>query len=230
MLRPLVLLAATAISLSALAGEPLATEDASILPKGACQLETWFRHERNVDVLWALPACSPNDHVELALGGAVYRDDESGRHALVALQAKPMLYRDPGERFALAAVFAAARDTGRGHSGSGFHDALAALVTSFGFLDSALRVHVNGGIGWSHAEFTTGIFGAAIEYDPVERWTLMGEVFRDSPGRPSFQLGVRYTAIEDRLELFASGGDRVHGGGDGPFFKAGLRLQADVLR
>jgi hypothetical protein len=230
LLLRLLLPCLAAFALPALAGEPLATEDASILPKGACQLETWVRHERHVNQFWALPACSPNEHVELALGGAIYRDEETGRHAVLQLQAKPILYRDPGERYAVAALFAAVRDTGREHVRGGFHESLAALVASFDFPDSALRVHVNAGIGHSHREFTTAIYGAAIEFDAAARWTLLAEVFRDAPGRPNAQAGVRYTVIEDALELFASIGERIGGGGDGPFVKAGLRLQGNLLR
>jgi len=229
MLR-LLLTCLAACALPALAGEPLATDDASILPKGACQLESWYRHDRHVNQFWMLPACSPNEHVELALGGAIYRDDETGRHALWQLQAKPMLYRDPGERFAVAAVFAAVHDTGREHVSGGFHESLAALVASFNRLDSALRLHVNAGIGYSHREFTTAIYGAAIEFDAAARWTLLAEVVRDAPGRPNVQAGVRYTVVEDALELFASIGDRIRGSGEGPFVKAGLRVQGNLLR
>jgi hypothetical protein len=227
--RALLALFVAAIALPAGAGEPLVTEDASILPKGACQLESWYRRERGRDVLWALPACSPGDQVEFAAGAAAYRDD-TGSHGVFLVQAKPMLYRDPDGRWAAAAVLVAARDTARPSGRTGFQDAAALGVATVNFIDETLRVHVNAGVVHSHDEFTTGAWGLAAEYDLSGSWTLLGEAYRDSPGRPHFQLGVRRTIIADRLEVFASAGDQLHGTSDTRFLKIGMRLQADVFR
>lgn len=228
-MRPFLGFIFLAVSLSALAGEPLATEDASILPAGSCQLETWWRHQHNVDVASALPACSPNAHVEIAVGGASYRSDDAARHAVLLLQVKPILYRDAERRFTFGAVVGTLRDTGRASERGVFHEAIATLIGTWE-INATLRVHVNGGIAHSRHEFTTGTFAFAVEGDVAPRWTLMAELYRDSPGRPQVQLGSRYTVIENRLEIFASAGERLSGGSEERFFKIGLRVQADFLR
>ena len=50
-------------------------------------------------------------------------------------------------------------------------------------------------------------------------------LYRDAPGRPSYQVGVRYLLVTDRVELFASGGSRLGDRGDTWFAKFGARIQ-----
>ncbi len=222
-LLPLLMLVSSA---AALAGEPLTTDDASILDPGVCQVESWHRWStRGGHEGWLLPACSVNEHLELGVGAARYRDAEVGGHSLLLLQAKSVFYRDPGDRWSAGAVAAAVRDGGHESRGNAFHQASALGLVSFNALDESLRLHVNAGVVYSRAEFTTGAWGTAAEFDFREGWTVMGEVYRDAPGRPSFQLGIRYLLITDRVELFLSGGDRLHGNGETWFAKFGVRFQ-----
>lgn len=212
---------------TALAGEPLVTDDASILSRGVCQVESWHRwstgggHEG-----WLAPACAVNDRVELGVGFARYRDPDLGGHTLLAVQAKTLLYRDPDDRWSAGAVAGALRDGGRELRRYGSNDAYALGLVSFNAMDEALRVHLNAGVVYSHAAFTTGAWGSAVEFDFREGWTMMGEVYRDGPGRPSYQLGLRYLLVTDRVELFISGGDRIGGDPGGWFAKFGVRFQS----
>jgi len=211
---------------TALAAEPLATDDASILPKGLCQVESWHRwstaggHEG-----WLLPACSVSDHVEVAVGGARYRDPDVGGHSLFLLRAKTVFYRDPGNHWSAGAVAGAMRDGGHASRSNAFHEAAALGLVSFNALDETLRVHVNAGVVYRRAAFTTGAWGTAAEFDFREDWTVIGEIYRDEPGRPKFQLALRYTLVTDRVELFISGGDQLNGNGDTWFAKFGVRFQ-----
>lgn len=229
MRRIVTLVLAFAAAAPVLAGEPLATDDASVLPQGACQVESWVRYDRDLRFFAVAPACSPIDGLELGVGVAAYESKSEGRHAYLVLQAKPMLYRDPDERWALAATFSAGRDTGRPSARIGFQDATAVLIASW-FASETLRVHGNGGIAYSHDSFTTGTWGAAAEWDVDDRWTALADTYRDAPGRPKFLGGARYTVAADRLELFAAAGDRFHGTRDTWFIKAGVRVQFDVGR
>jgi hypothetical protein len=211
---------------AAFAGEPLATDDASILPQGLCQVEAWHRWStRGGHVGWFVPACSPNDHVEIGVGAARYREADAGGHGLLLLQAKSVFYRDPDDRWSAGAVAAAVHDTGRESRRNGFHETSALGLVSFNAPDQTLRVHVNAGVAYVHTEFTTGVWGTAAEFDFREGWTVMGEVYRDEPGRPKYQLGLRYTLVTDRVELFISGGDRINGNAESWFAKFGVRFQ-----
>jgi hypothetical protein len=211
---------------TAWAGEPLATEDASILAKGVCQVESWHRWSTGGGHQgWLLPACSVNDYLEIAFGGARYRDPDLGGHSLLLLQAKTVFYRDPGDRWSAGFVASAMRDGGHESRSDAFHNAAALGIVSFNALDETLRFHVNAGVVYSRDDYTTGAWGTAAEFDFREDWTVMGEIFRDEPGRPKFQLGLRYTLVTDRVELFVSGGDRIGGNGDSWFAKFGVRFQ-----
>lgn len=229
-MRRIVLLALAFVATSpAFAGEPLATDDASVLPQGACQVESFVRYQRDVRYFAAVPACSPVDGLELSAGAAVCDAKDSGAHAYLTLQAKPMLYQAADGRWALATTFYAARDTGRPSGSTGFQDASVTLIATW-FASDTLRVHGNGGIAYSHDSFTTGTWGAAGEWDVDERWTALADTYRDAPGRPKFLGGARYTVTADRLELYAAAGDRFHGTRDTWFIKAGVRVQFDVGR
>ncbi|HVE50303.1 MAG TPA: hypothetical protein VNG69_11880 [Casimicrobiaceae bacterium] len=216
-----------ASTVPALAGEPLTTDDASILPRGICQIESWHRwssgggHEG-----WLLPACSVTDYLELSAGGARYRDADVGGHSLYQLQAKTVFASDPDGRWSAGAVFGAIRDGGHEERSRAFHLASALGLVSFAALDNALRVHANAGLAYSRREYRTSAWGTAVEFDFRENWTAMAEIFRDSPGRPSYQIGLRYLLVTDRVELFVSGGDRLGGESKNWFAKFGVRFQS----
>jgi hypothetical protein len=221
-----IALSAAALAMPARAGEPLVTDDASILEPGVCQFESWHRWSTNGGHEgWAVPACSVTSYLELGAGFARTRDAESGGHTLLALQAKSVFLGDADGPWSAGAAVSLLRDGAR-ESRGGFHEAALVGLASFNVLDGRLRVHANAGVVRSRDEFTTGVWGVATEYDVVQYWTLMGEVFRDGPGRPSYQLGVRYMLVTDRVELFLSGGDRL-GDRDGSWFaKFGVRFES----
>ena len=156
-----------------------------------------------------MPACAVNDFLELGVGGARYRDPDVGGHSLLRLQAKSVFYRDPSDRWSAGAVAGVQRDGGHESRSSFVHDAAALGLVSFNALDNALRIHANAGVVYRRSEYTTPAWGTAIEYDLRDDWTLLAELYRDAPGRPNYQLGVRYLLVTDRVELFASGGSRL---------------------
>lgn len=213
---------------SATAGEPLVTDDASILDKGVCQFEAWHRWTTNGGHEgWGVPACSVHPNLELGIGFARSRDSEAGGHSLFLLQAKTVLLRAADGSWSAGAVASVLRDGARETRRDGFHEATARGLVTFNLLDERLRIHANAGVVNSYQEYTTTAWGAAAECDFADDWTMLGEVFRDGPGRPGYQLGIRYTLVTDRVELFLSGGDRLgRVEGDNWFAKFGVRFQS----
>jgi len=208
------------------AGEPLATDDASILDNGVCQVESWHRWSNaGGHTGWLLPACSVSDHLEIGIGGARYRGADVGGHSLFLMQAKAIFHRDPDERFSIGGVAALQRDGGHESRGSAFHDGLALALVTLQSPERTARVHLNAGVVYRRDAYTTGAWGVATEYDLRDDWTLLAEVFRDEPGRPKYQLGIRYLLVTDRVELFVSGGDTFDSRADGWFAKFGVRFQ-----
>jgi hypothetical protein len=212
------------------ASEPLATDDATILDKGGCQVEAWHRwSDGGGHVGWLLPACSVTDHLELGAGGARYRDTQVGGHSLYVLQAKAIFHRSADDRFAFGAVAAVQRDGGHAARGRAFHDGVALALVSWNAPEQPLRIHLNAGVVYRRDAHTTGAWGVAAEYDLRDDWTLLAETFRDEPGRAKYQLGVRHVLVTDRVELFASGGDSFATRGSAWFAKFGVRFQTPRL-
>jgi hypothetical protein len=228
MLRALAIPLVLSAALPAFASEPLIIEDAAILEQGVCQFEAWHRWSTNGGHEgWGVPACSVHRNVELGAGFARRRDDDSGAHSLVMLEAKTIVYRAADGAWSAGVVASVLHDGARETRRYGFHEAGVLALATFHLLDERLRVHANAGVVYSQSEYTTGAWGVAAEYDVADEWTLLGEVYRDGPGRPAYQLGVRYTLVTDRVELFLSGGDRF---GDreenGWFAKFGVRFES----
>ena len=219
-------IATLALPLAALAGEPLATDDAAILERGVCQFEAWHRWSPNGGHEgWGVPACSVAEWLELGVGFGRSRDRDAGGHTLVLLQAKSVFASGGDGLWSAGAVVSALRDGARETHRHGFNQSAALGLVSFNLLDERLRIHANAGVLHDRDDGTTGAWGTAVEYDFFHAWTALAEVFRDGPGRPSFQLGLRYTLVTDRVELFVSGGDRF-GSGDDWFAKFGVRFQS----
>ena len=73
---------------SAWAGRPLNTDDASILPEGGCQLETWLRRARDLHEIVVQPACNPWGGVEWGAILASARPVDGSAQSSLGLQAK----------------------------------------------------------------------------------------------------------------------------------------------
>ena len=67
--------------------------------------------------------------------------------------------------------------------------------------------------------------GAAVQYEIIGNVQLLAEAFRDEPGRAKYQVGARYVVVPDRLEAYASYGNRFNGPSDHWFAILGIRVQ-----
>ena len=74
------------------AARPFVTDDARIVDKGGCQIETFIKRQRKLDEreFWFLPACNPFGRVELTLG-RTWVDSMPGDSRVDILQAKTLI-------------------------------------------------------------------------------------------------------------------------------------------
>ena len=81
-----------AVALPAHAARPFNTDDARIVDKGGCQLETFVKKQRRFDEheFWFLPACNPFG-VELTLGALRVDSQVLGDTGSVVMQGKMLL-------------------------------------------------------------------------------------------------------------------------------------------
>jgi hypothetical protein len=214
-----VLSAATCMP-AAQAARPFVTDDARIVERGGCQVETFYKRQRayHGPEFWFLPACSPFG-VELTAGANRIEGDPS-----LVLQAKTLLRRiEPnGAGFALTLGSFATRIRQEGREAwSPYVNGIA----SFAFGDDAVVLHANlGAIRDRVGKLDRGTWGVGAEvrlaaprlYGIVETYGQRGE-------KPTRHVGLRYWIQPDRLQLDSTLGER-----DGEprqrFFTVGLRF------
>jgi hypothetical protein len=210
------------------AGEPLVTDDASVIDPRTCQLESWIRPFHHGHEIGLVPACNVLEGLELSAGGSGVRADGEWSSTL-QLQAKTVFVpHDDVRPWSLGASAGAARDTSMPRGGSAFQTYFGRALASL-YPTEALEVDLNLGLANSYGSGTYALAGAALQFQPVERAQLLAEIFKDEPGRGGAQVGVRFLAIPNRFELYASYGWRLGSGPADGWATFGIRLQTNAF-
>jgi len=212
------------------AGQPLVTDDASVIDPGTCQLESWIRPFHQGHEIGLVPACNVLESLELSAGGSGVRTGGNA-FSTFQLQAKTVFIRhDDARRWSLGAQAGAARDTSMPRGGPAFQTYFGRALASL-YSTGDLELDVNLGLANTYGSGTYAIAGAAAQFLLVERAQLLAEIFKDEPGRGGAQVGLRFLAIPNRFELYASYGRRVGNGPANGWATFGIRLQtAPFLR
>lgn len=209
---------------SSKAGQPLVTDDAAVVAPKSCQLEAWTRSAHDAREYWAQPACNFTGDLELAVGGARARPDAGENSGLVQFQAKTVLLSlaERGWSFGLSA--GGGRDTAAPHGRSAFQLYYARALASW-YPRSDLEIDLNLGAANAYGTGTFALAGAAIQYAVTSNVQLLAEAFRDEPASPKYQVGARYVIVPNRLEAYASYGNRFNGSSDQWSAILGIRVQ-----
>jgi hypothetical protein len=215
-------------SSAAHAGEPLATDDASIVSPKTCQLEVWARALHDGREYWAQPACNFTGNVEFDVAGAREQPDGGDSSSLLQLQAKTVLFSSRDNVWSFGVVGGASRDTGAPHGRSAFQSYYAKALASW-YPQDGLELDFNLGASNSYGPGTFALAGAAIQYAVVPGVELLAEAYRDEPGRGKYQVGVRWIVVADRFETYISYGDRLGGSPSQWAVIAGIRLQSPAF-
>jgi len=196
-------LACAAAALPALAARPFMTDDARVVEKGHCQIETYYKEQRAYpgSEYWLLPACNPSG-IELTLGG---NRVEGERNAIG--QAK-MLFRELRTNdFGLAAS-----------AGAIGGDAYVNGIASFSFLDDRAVVHTNLGV-LRRATWGVGLEALVAPprvYGIVEAFGVRGE-------KATLHYGVRFWIVPGRVQIDATRGVQDSSPAT-RFYTVGLRM------
>jgi hypothetical protein len=230
MIRPAALALVLAAAPAARGDAPLFTDAATIVERGTCSFETWHRwSEGGGHAGWGLPACSVHPLLELGAGFARARREDAGSHTLVLLRARTAFAADAAGRWSIGGRLDALRDGTREDGSDGIDEVSARALATLHLPDAGLRFHFNAGAARPRGEDTFAIWGVAGEVGFAYDWTLAGEIFRDQPGSPSWQVALRYLLVFDRVELFLSGGEERGRDRDGWFAIFGARFQSPPL-
>lgn len=208
----------------AMAARPLITDDARIVDPKSCQLESWMQFQPGGNEFWALPGCNPTGNLELTLGGSLQRVDGNLDATNLQLQGKTLL--KPLETNGYGVALAA----GVVHHPNAeerklFGNLYVNVPVSFSFADDRFVTHLNVGANRDTENGQTRMtWGVGTETQLHPRVYLVAETFGQNKGNPSFQAGLRFWVVKDRVQVDTTYGN-VFGGSRGErFFTIGLRL------
>jgi hypothetical protein len=221
-----VLLAA--IAASAEGGQPLVTDDAAIVAPKTCQLEATLRSTPNATQSSAQPACNFGGQLEWSVGGAHVANDDAPSSSLVQLQVKTATLKDADTHLAFGISAGAMRDTSVPHGPSAFQSYFGKALASW-YPRDGLELDLNVGAANTRGSGTFVLAGAALQVTVASGLQLLGEVFRDAPEPGKFQIGVRSIVVRDRLDVFASYGNRFSRSSHDQFAVVGIRLQTPAF-
>jgi hypothetical protein len=203
------------LAASAHAARPFNTDDARIVDRGGCQIETFYKEQLSSSgsEFWFLPACNPFG-LELTLGANRIQADDS-----VVVQAKMLLKPLETNGYGFAASV-----------GSLGGDPYFNGIASVSFFDDRAVVHANlGAIRDREASVTRGTWGLGLEallfaprlYGILESYGQRGE-------NPTLHYGLRFWIVPNRFQLDATHGEQSAGSPDGAaaqrFNSVGLRI------
>ena len=181
------------------AARPFVTDDARVVDKDGCQIETFVKRQRRFDEseFWFLPACNPWG-AELTVGHIRVDSAPTGDTRTTVLQAKTVFkpLATNGSGFALTIGMLA------GTANSPYFNAIG----SFSFADDRVVLHTNlGGIRDNVAKVSRGTWGAGAEvlliaprlYGIIETYGQRGE-------KPTLHTGLRIWIVPNRVQVDAT--------------------------
>ena len=209
-------------------GQPLATDDASIVGERTCQVEAWAQPQHEQRAYWLQPACNFGGNVELSIGAARMLADPAPRSTALVVQGKTVPFARTADGWSVGAAAGAARDTGAPHGRSAFQAYYARALASW-YPSNDVEVDLNVGASNVYGAGTFALAGAALQVRASEQWQLLGELFRDEPGPTKYRAGLRWSIAPNRLESFVSYGNSFARASDRWVVIAGIRLQSPAF-
>lgn len=185
-MRSCLVVLACLLPASSHAARPFFTDDARVVDKGHCQLETFEKtqHAYAGSEVWFMPACNPFG-AELTLGRNRIEDEQN-----TVLQAKFLLKRleDTG---GAGYAFALGRFGG---------DPYANAIASYAFR----RIVLHANLGMIHNKIpdtNLQTWGLGSEIPLTGRWTAAAETFGQRGDMPTQHVGLRYALVPKRVQI-----------------------------
>jgi len=200
------------------AARPFVTDDARVVDKGGCQVETFVKDQRRLDEreFWFVPACNPWG-MELTAGYARVDSTPSGDSNTTILQAKMLL--KPLEANGIG--FALSVGTFLNAKTSPYVNAIG----SFSLADDRVVLHGNlGTVRDNIASRSRGTWGAGAEILlAAPRFYGILESYGQSGEKPTLHTGLRVWLVPNRAQLDTTVGVQ-HATQERRFGTLGLRL------
>ena len=182
------------------AARPFVTDDARIVDRGGCQIESFVKRDNSGrGEFWFLPACNPLGRVELTAGGLRERS-ASETDSVSILQAKTLLkpLEMNGAGFALT-LGALRRNSS---AGPAYWSPFLNAIASRSFAEDRWVLHANAGVldeRSGHRALHT--WGVGAEIALTGQLYAILETYGQELEPQSRQLGVRYWIIPNRFQV-----------------------------
>ena len=214
-----------------MAARPFVVDDARIVDRGGCQVESWVKRNPGSHELWALPACNPFGAEITAGVGALDHDatgstDERDQQLQVKGLFRELRRNDFGWGLAAGMVRRADINTNQNLLAStyfylplsvSFHEDRFVLLTNVGGVDN--RDRGRRGLSW----------GVGGEYYASDRIVLLVEAYGATGMDRYAQAALRYWVLSNRLQLDGSYGFQPNGGNRAEWFTLGFRWITPVF-
>jgi hypothetical protein len=197
---------------AAWSARPFVTDDARVVEKDHCQIETFYKDQRTYtgSEFWWLPACNPSfmpmqNGLEVTVGANRIGDQGNG-----VLQVKYLFKELQTNGFGIALS-----------AGSFSGQPYANAIASFSFVDDRAVVHTNLG-RFADDGHTWGVGLEALLAAPRVYGIL--ETFGQRGESPTVHYGIRYWVMPNRFQIDATCGEQGGGDPDRRFYTLGLRF------
>jgi hypothetical protein len=189
-----------ALSGAAMAGRPLATEDAGTNSQAQCQIEAWVDSASDGKAHHFAPACGLIDGLELGLEwvqASPAADQAQGR--AVALKWAPEWLTWHDWRF--GAKLGTAQEKAGGERS--WHQANVSVLAIASLpLNEQWTLHLNAGHTRNKLDQTSAnTYGAALTWAPLERLVVFAELNGDSSTPATQSAGLRWWLLPEQLGL-----------------------------
>lgn len=205
-----------AMCISLHAARPFNTDDARVVERGHCQLETWIEvHAQGDSELWALPSCNILWDTEVTIGGMIGLQSNS-----VQFQLKKLFVSADENNWGIGIAIGNIHNYLLGADNA--NEVYAYIPATLLFLDSKIALHLN--LGYNLQSFIEGIYtlGAGVEIEIISSMYAIGETYYSRFNPVMYQVGLRTWLVKDVFQLDFTYGNSMQGGLD--FVSFGLRI------
>ncbi|MCX2716613.1 hypothetical protein OQH61_02560 [Helicobacter sp. MIT 21-1697] len=204
-------------SITMYGARPMINDDARVVDRHSCQLETWGLYNGDIAEYWIVPGCNLFLDMEISLGGMMSNapiqqglaDERFGGRQLVTGVKK--IFKDvesDGYSFGLALgnVYNFKRSKYR-------NEYYIYAPISAAFFDNTLLLHSNIGYKLKRDNGDRQIYnvGLGLEQEVSQRLWILGEFFYERFDTLKYQLGLRIWLIQDRIQLDGTYGNAFSG-------------------
>lgn len=223
---PVLLMVMTLLPARAFAARPFVVDDARVVDRGACQLESWRRHNADDShEYWALPACNVKG-LELSAGAGYLSSDVTGQNQTdYQFQAKTLFKEMEGSNWGYGIAAGVLRHADINLQQNLIGNYYFYFPASRSMLDDRVVLLLNaGGVDNRDLNRRGVTWGIGGEFYVHPRFMLAAEAFGATGFERFAQVGVRVWIVPDHFQLDASYGGSLQRFGDVNWTSIGVRL------